>query len=288
MKSMTDERVRNESAPFDHPEILIPNGNADPILIPARDAFGNTPLPVAVSLNPVSSPTKQSSQPISGANSAGVTVHVNVNNGPDLPVNATSPTTWNITVTGLVEGDNTITATAIDNANVAKTVSATITLDSVPPVLNLNAVTTPTRLSVQTVSGTVEAGITPVVTVTPPATAGLVSVFAGTWSCQVTGLAAGDTTITVTATDLAGNVTGKTSVLTVIFPDGNLKASGSVDITDALKALRIAVGMVQPTPSDLLHGDVAPLANNVSAPDGRIDVADALLILRKAVGLSIF
>jgi hypothetical protein len=27
LKSLTDERVRNESAPFDHPELSIPNGH---------------------------------------------------------------------------------------------------------------------------------------------------------------------------------------------------------------------------------------------------------------------
>ena len=52
------------------------------------------------------------------------------------------------------------------------------------------------------------------------------------------------------------------------------------DISDAIKALRIAVGLVTPTADDLLHGDVAPLG----APDGRIDLADALLIMRNVVG----
>jgi len=27
LKTLTDERVRNESAPFDHPEIFVPNGS---------------------------------------------------------------------------------------------------------------------------------------------------------------------------------------------------------------------------------------------------------------------
>ncbi len=53
MKSMTDERVRNEEAPFDHPEIFIPNGDSvndtDVIHLPATGIFG-IPVPLTVTL----------------------------------------------------------------------------------------------------------------------------------------------------------------------------------------------------------------------------------------------
>ena len=62
---------------------------------------------------------------------------------------------------------------------------------------------------------------------------------------------------------------------------GNVNFDGTVGIADALRVLRIAVGLIQPTPADLLLGDVAPLG----APDGVIDIADALAILRATVGL---
>ncbi|MHC1696841.1 MAG: cytochrome c peroxidase [Geobacteraceae bacterium] len=62
MKSMTDERVRNKEAPFDHPELLIPNGDSvndtDVIRLPAVGMLGLsalTPLTVALSAN-VASP----------------------------------------------------------------------------------------------------------------------------------------------------------------------------------------------------------------------------------------
>jgi hypothetical protein len=61
-----------------------------------------------------------------------------------------------------------------------------------------------------------------------------------------------------------------------------------VDISDALKALRIAVGLIQPTAVDLLHGDIAPLVNGLTTQNGQIDIGDALLILRKVVGLVTF
>ena len=66
---------------------------------------------------------------------------------------------------------------------------------------------------------------------------------------------------------------------------GAVAPGAAATVLDALKALRIAVGIItNPTPADMLHGDVAPLG----APDGRIDAADALLILKKAVGLVSF
>jgi hypothetical protein len=66
-------------------------------------------------------------------------------------------------------------------------------------------------------------------------------------------------------------------------------ASGSVsggapNVTDALRALQIAMGIIVPTANDLLNLDVYP----VGTPDGVIDINDALFILQRAVGLIIF
>ena len=53
MKALTDERVRKQSAPFDHPELWIPNGHAeisgkvavdDLIVIPETGAKGGEPF----------------------------------------------------------------------------------------------------------------------------------------------------------------------------------------------------------------------------------------------------
>lgn len=58
-------------------------------------------------------------------------------------------------------------------------------------------------------------------------------------------------------------------------PDGN------VNTADALLALKMASGLLSPTPTELARADVAPLSN----PDGVIDLSDVLLIFRKSVGL---
>jgi hypothetical protein len=88
--------------------------------------------------------------------------------------------------------------------------------------------------------------------------------------------------------DLAGNpMTAAKSWSFTTIPDGiMIPGESSASIADALKALRIAVKLIQPVQDDLNHGDVAPLdATGKPNPDGEIDIRDALVILRKVVGL---
>lgn len=296
LNSLTDERVRNESAPFDHPEILVPNGDlpvgtTEFIRIPARDANGVAASSIAITLNPVVSPTNLSSQTISGTNDPGATVSISINGGAVFPASANTISTWSATLTGLAEGTNIITATAATTtAGVTTTtaVAGSIVLDTIAPALTINAVSTPTAIGSQTISGTVEAGIKPVISISSGATAGPVSVSNGVWSAPITGLVGGANSITVIATDPAGNAAAKTASITYSIADGNFKGTGVTDISDALRAMRLAIGLIPVTPMDLLHGDVAPLVNGVPAPDNTINIADALMILRKVAGLVSF
>jgi hypothetical protein len=65
------------------------------------------------------------------------------------------------------------------------------------------------------------------------------------------------------------------------YQDGDLDGSGTVDVADALLAVRITSGLLSPTTVQLQHGDVTPMG----APDGVIDISDALMVMRKAAGL---
>ena len=65
------------------------------------------------------------------------------------------------------------------------------------------------------------------------------------------------------------------------YMDGDVNADSTVDMADALLAMRIATNQITPTTLELQHGDVVP--NPI--PDGIIDIADALIIMRKAMGL---
>jgi hypothetical protein len=91
-----------------------------------------------------------------------------------------------------------------------------------------------------------------------------------------------------TASDAAGNMAvsaGPSITFAVDNSSGDLDGNGVVNMLDALKALRIAARLYTPTPTDLAHGDVAPLVSGQPQPNGKIDIDDVVMILRKAAGL---
>src|SRR6185369_12744762 len=95
-------------------------------------------------------------------------------------------------------------------------------------------------------------------------------------------------TLSTAVKDRAGNPLAAPQVWSfATAPDGILiPGEGAPSIADALRALRLAVGLDQPTRDDRNHGDVAPLGpDGKPRPDGIFEPADALVILRKAIGL---
>ncbi|HEY3285324.1 MAG TPA: fibronectin type III domain-containing protein, partial [Armatimonadota bacterium] len=90
---------------------------------------------------------------------------------------------------------------------------------------------------------------------------------------QVQVVAGGQGTVAA-ATQVLLYSTGRASL-----GDGNL--NGRVDVGDAVLALRLALGMRQPTAQDLELLDVSPAGH----PDGRIAMDDVVLVLRAALGL---
>jgi cytochrome c peroxidase len=289
LMSLTDERVRNESAPFDHPEIFVPNGDPDFINIPARDANGVAAPALGISISPVTTPTAVPVQTISGTVDAGSTVAVSVDTQATVGPVSVVGSSWSVQVSGLVSGVNTVTATATNSSGVRARVTTAILL-AAPLTLTLSPVATPTNNPVQTITGTVGVGVTPVVVVNSAASAGPVTLDATgvNWSCTISGLAPGANGISVAAVDSIGNLSLKTASIDFEASDGDLNQDGTVDVADALGTLRIAVGLVQASPVQKLHADVAPLVGGKPAPDGNVDVSDALLVLRKAVGLVVF
>jgi len=279
LKTLTDERVRNHSAPFDHPELVVPNGDPDFIRIPARDASGNVAVTPPITISQVNSLTNNKNFPISGLKDLGSIVQVSVNSGPAMTADAPSATTWSATLAGLVEGLNNIAVSGTDAGGIPVTLTTTVTLDSIPPALTITPITAPIRGDDFVLTGTVDAGITPVVSVSTGAVASTLNISGSAWSVPLSLLNVGVNDITVTATDKAGNVASATASIFVL-PDGIFNGTRIPDVSDAIKALRIAVGLVTPTANDMLHGDVAPLG----APDGKIDLADVVLIMRNVVG----
>jgi hypothetical protein len=257
--------------------------NADIQVMPAA-TLGGVPLGGKTNLN---------SATLTVGGASVVSYQVSVDGGP---FSADTPVAAPIVLTGLSDATHTLAVLGKDALGnqqpQALATIATWTVKVTPPVLTLNPVPTPTGNSTLTIGGTVELGVIPFVSVNTGALVSPVRTVPGTgittWSCDISSLVSGANGITVTALDFIPNITRITTSVTRVLRDGNIKGTGIADISDALKALRFTVGLEQPSATDMIHGDIAPLVNGLTTQNGSIDIADALLILRKAVGLVTF
>lgn len=89
---------------------------------------------------------------------------------------------------------------------------------------------------------------------------------------------------TVTVKFFAG-LSAAPSQTFIIDTSGDVNGDGTVNVADALQALRFTAKLVSPTSAEIARGDVAPLIDGKPQPDGKIDIRDVVVILRKAVGL---
>lgn len=94
--------------------------------------------------------------------------------------------------------------------------------------------------------------------------------------------AAGSKTAYAWAKDAAGNVSASRSAVVIITLP--VAAVNTLTINDALTALQIVVGRVQPTSDQIARLDAAPYTNGSSQPDGKIDIGDVIVILGKVTG----
>ena len=228
---------------------------------------------------------------VTGAINETSTVTIALNGGS--PQNASVTGTAFSAVINLEENKlNTISITATDLAgNKSNTVVRTVIHDATKPSL---AIVQPvaditTGLGSIKITGTVVDNLT-AVTVTVSVDGQNVTpapeVKNSTFSQLITLSAEKTYAVIVTATDEVGNtVSVQRNVIRKQLPNGDLNGDGTVDISDALKALRIAVGLDELTPDLLKVADVAPFNNGVPAPDGLLDIADAVVILQRSVGL---
>ncbi|HTG82406.1 MAG TPA: hypothetical protein VL949_10710, partial [Geobacteraceae bacterium] len=94
--------------------------------------------PPVLSIDPVTTPTSQSSQSASGTREAGAAVTVTCATATVGEVSYPTATTWQAVISGLKEGENVITAASADAAGNASTATATIILATSPTVLATN------------------------------------------------------------------------------------------------------------------------------------------------------
>jgi hypothetical protein len=220
---------------------------------------------IAVSTPPADLLTAAARVTVSGsAKGAGVTATLN---GAALPVTFDPATgNYDANVTSPADGTYVLVVTTTDVYGASSRVFRTIVFKTGSPRLAV------TSQSATAVAGTGEAGSTVyvrdaagIIIASAPVSA------AGTWSMPLSGVTL---PLNIYALDAAGNNTR----------NGDINGSGTVDLVDALKALKFSVGIEKPAADELLRGDVAPLVNWVSRPDGKIDIDDVMLILMKVVG----
>jgi hypothetical protein len=219
----------------------------------------------------------------------GATVTARVNGGSPV---AASMNGINFSVTlNVASGLNTIAITATDPVGNSSGAKRSITSAAAAPAL---AISNPDQ-DMTTTGNSIT--ITGMVTDTPAQTTITVNACGQSYTPTVAGdgsfiqailLPEGETcAVIVSASNQTGvlatvrrNIIKRTTNLT-----GDINGDGKVDISDALKVLRIAVGLETTTADNYAAADLAPLKNGKPAPDGVIDIADALVILEKAVGL---
>jgi len=211
-----------------------------------------------------------------GANGA-ITGPTTVNHG-DGAVYVITPNAGfhvvDVTVDGVSKG--AVTSVTLAPAAADATVAATFAVNTYTITRNAGAngaITGP---------ATANHGDTPVYTVTPNNGYHVADV-------TVNGVSKGALT-SVTLPAVTANVTVAATFavdVKVVIPTGDANNDGKVDIADALKALRVVIGLETIDSAQYLQCDVAPLdAAGKPAPDKQITVADALIILRKVVGLT--
>ncbi|MBJ6749386.1 MBG domain-containing protein [Geomonas anaerohicana] len=286
-----------DAALFSAAVTLAEGDNA--IAVTARDGAGNATThsftvtldalaPVlAVSAPADNSVTDAVSCAVTGTVTPGSTVTMAVNGAALqlIPVNVGSFTGSAL----LAEGINTIELTAEREGRSSRS-KRSVTFDPTAPAL---AITDPVQdlrseAASITIAGTVGSAAVGGVQIQAAGALYAPEVVGGVFRQQLP-LALGENRVTVRA--VAGN--GTTSVaqrnlVRIERLSGDLDGNGSVDIQDALQLLKISLGTEPVTAAALAHGDLAPVLNGVSRPDGVIDVGDLLVLLRSIVGLSRF
>ncbi|MGP8110289.1 MAG: Ig-like domain-containing protein [Thermoplasmata archaeon] len=207
----------------------------------ATNAAGNTAttsvtvtlddVPPALALtSPTTGLTNHSAVVVSGTTEPGATVTVD---GSAVTVGVAGAFTTTLT---LADGAHTIVVNATDAAGNRATVSVQVTVDTTAPSLAITSPTTGASVSTSDilVTGTAEAGSTVVVDGYAVALSG-----GGTFSIELP-LSPGTNTITVTATDPAGNVASRSVVVSYAVP----AAPTSQSSTPALSTLDLVLIVV--------------------------------------------
>ena len=188
-----------------------------PVVITLDDSAPSVPA-----INQPATPTNDSAATITGTAEANSSIKLTHNNDNSLPaISVNSDGNWSVDVT-LVDGQNTFTAVATDEAGNQSNVSAPVVItldDSAPSVPAINQPATPTNDSAATITGTAEANSSIKLTHNNDNSLPAISVNSdGNWSVDVT-LVDGQNTFTAVATDEAGNQSNVSAPVVITLDD---------------------------------------------------------------------
>lgn len=186
----------------------------------------------------------------------------------DVPVVRKADGTFEVQTALSAEGTYNLSITAVDSLGNAVTANRAFVYDVTAPTLSIVSAN-PLKVTFSEGSLVVRDKNGPVSFTAPVRNAD------GSIALDLTNALFDAATLDVQAVDMAGNSTR----------NGDIDSSGNVDIRDALKVMRMSVGLETSTVADRLRGDVAPLVHGKPAPDGVIDVFDVIYLLEKIVGL---
>jgi hypothetical protein len=231
--------------------------------------FGQGLLPVAITTPAQDMATASSSNTAIGTSFPGASISATVN-GVAVQTSISDNGAFSITLpTFAAPGSYAVSVTAADPFGAVSSTTRTLIYDPTVPVLSV-ASTTPIKLSST-------GGILIAKDKNGPVLIGSVS--GGVSTLDLSGVSYDPTTLNVYALTPAGTSSR----------NGDINSDGKLDIVDALKALRISVGLDAPaTFQQMLSGDVGPLVNNEPTVDSQMNVSDALVILRKVIGLAVW
>ncbi|WP_049818895.1 RCC1 domain-containing protein [Geotalea uraniireducens] len=168
----------------------------------------------------------------------------------------------------LADGSHTVSIEATDVAGNPAAATSTFVIDTVPPALTLNPVTTPTSVASQTIGGTVEAGALVTVTTNTAATIGTVTYpTTTTWECTISNLA-GRNYFHVRATDAAGNSRNSTTII-IYSRKIEITLSPAAIAADYKGTVGITISGISPVGGEVLVEQFVDANNN-----GVIDAGD--------------
>ena len=212
------------------------------------------------------SPVASSTYTMTGTASSGAIVTARINGVPaSVVTSASGAFSLAVPAMSTATGTYMVTVSVTDTSGATSNSTRSIIYDPNPPVI-IGVSESPIKVSAP-------AGV--LVANDKNGPVGTVAVTNGVATLDLTGVTYDQATLNIQAFSPAG----------LSSRNGDINADGKLDIADALKALRILANL-DPAPSfvQMLRGNVAPLVNYESQPDGKIGLDDVVVILDKVLG----